>query len=91
MLGGRGELGPVGTPPLGMGNVEFPFLKAVIGTPNPIAMKAIAMKEPKILKKVGGSPNSFVVQSPMRIDSPMNPKIEMKMRTNMGGRFCIDY
>jgi hypothetical protein len=26
----------------------------------------------------------------MRIDSPMNPKIEMKMRTNMGGRFCMD-
>ncbi|MDA7632975.1 hypothetical protein N8766_02600 [bacterium] len=73
-----------------MEKLESPFLKAVIGTPKPIAMNAIAMNDPKILKKIGGSPNPFVVQSPMRMDSPMKPKIEMKMRTNMGGRFCMD-
>ena len=57
--------------------------------PKPMSMNAKAMKEPMILKSVGGVPNPLAVQSEMSTVSPMNPNIEKKRRKKMGGRFCI--
>ena len=90
MFGGLGWVLAGDEPPFGRSPVRFPFRRAVMGMPKPIAINAKAMNDPNTLKIVGGEPNPDEVQSQIMSDKPMNPKIEKKNRMKMGGLFCMN-
>jgi hypothetical protein len=56
------------------------------GIPNPIIMKARAIKDPNTLKNRGGAPKPLALQRKMSTATPMKPKMEMNSNMKSGGR-----